>query len=320
MKIIANKYKVLEPLGKGGFGAVYLAQHVDLDEELFAIKILHPEISSDEGLLKRFQREAKVLKRLLHPNSIPLRDFGTLEDGSYYMAMDYCKGKALSKILKEKGRLDYKEVLEMMIQVLDVLELAHKEGIIHRDLKPDNLMIVEEKGQNIVKVLDFGIAKIKEAVKGGQDTVSSQMTKEGTVMGTPYYMSPEQCSGSSKIDERSDIYSLGMVMYHLLSGKSPYFAESIDQLLRKQMTLYPEPFDKVVPEADIPLSVSKIVFKAIQKEPENRFQSASEMKEACQKVLEGFDPLNDNLAFSKVQEGDPSHKSSGARFFLGTFG
>ena len=231
MKKIAEKYEVVKELGVGGFGAVYLAKHVDLDS-LYAVKILKKDLADDDQFIERFKREAKIITKLVHKNSIQLRDFGKTDNG-LYMAMDYCQGKSLSEVIEQKGRLESTQVLDIAVQVLDVLEDAHKLGIVHRDIKPENIMIEKDSdGSDIVKVLDFGIAKLKESLEGGDQT----LTQSGAIIGTAAYMSPEQASGSDEVDYRSDLYSVGVAMYQMLSGKVPFKGKTASGTLMMHLT------------------------------------------------------------------------------------
>ena len=206
MEIIADKYEVVREIGAGATGTVYLVKHKDLGVE-YALKVLNRFLSNDQKFISRFRQEGEVLTRFTHPGSVQLRDFGKTSDGLYYMTMDYCEGTVLKDALKEKGKFEAKEALEIVRQTLEVLDASHKAGIIHRDIKPDNIMLANnEDGSLQVKIMDFGIAKIREGVD-----VSSTMTVEGASVGTPQYMSPEQAGGESDLDHRVDVYSAGVV-------------------------------------------------------------------------------------------------------------
>lgn len=220
MKIIADKYEVEKELGKGGFGAVYLVRHLQLDLK-YALKVILNQKSEEEEFTLRFKREAMVLTKLIHPNTVALRDFGRTADGDFYMAMDFCPGQSLRDILYKEECLSPFQTLSFAGQILSVMGQAHEIGIIHRDLKPDNIMIVPTEGNqpDQVKVLDFGIARLVQEIVPGAGV--SEVTKDGAVIGTPMYMSPEQIMGDP-LDQRSDIYSLGMVLYQCISGGSPY--------------------------------------------------------------------------------------------------
>lgn len=281
MEIIANKYEVIKPLGEGGFGAVYLVRHLELGI-LYALKLIKNEKAKEEGFITRFKREAVVLSRLLHPNSIPLRDFGRTEEGYVYMAMDYCQGQSLQELLDQEGALEPQRVLNLTIQILDVMAEAHRLGIIHRDIKPDNIMLEEDStGRDSVKVLDFGIARLAQDLEMG--ATMATVTQQGAIVGTPMYMSPEQVNAED-IDQRSDLYSLGMMLYELLTGQKPFEAKAPMQVLMCQLQQYPLPFAKLDLLYPLPKSVENLVLRAIQKEKTNRFQNAAQFKAACLQV------------------------------------
>ncbi|RME87485.1 MAG: serine/threonine protein kinase, partial [Planctomycetota bacterium] len=280
MEVIAGKYKVIKVLGQGGFGKVLLAEHLHLNAK-YAIKLLNEEISQNKDLIERFKREAEVLMAFIHPGSVQLRDFGLTEDGHYYMAMDYCEGKPLSDILKEEGPMPFPRALNLMIQALQVFEAAHGKGIIHRDIKPANMMVIQGKeGEEILKVLDFGIAKLTSRFESEQ---MQTLTTEGALIGTPTFISPEQAQGEKNLDHRSDIYSLGVTLYVLLSGRPPFQGDTAISTILQHINEPPPPLTSWIPQ--LPKEVEEIVIKAMSKKPEDRFQSASEFREACYAAL-----------------------------------
>lgn len=278
MDIIAGKYKVIKQLGEGSSGQVYLVEHSDLGVK-YALKVLDTSLSDHQRFIERFKREAEVLLRFTHEGSIQLRDFGKVEDGRYYMAMDFCNGDVLKKIIEKHGAFTLRESFDILNQLLNALEAAHESGIIHRDIKPDNIMLQTNNTEKImVKILDFGIAKIKESIEANQNT-----TMEGASIGTPYYMSPEQASGEADLDHRVDLYALGVVFYELLSGHVPFKGKTVLQTLLMHLTHTAEPIAKSL---GLPECVDKFIEKALQKQKQERFQTAAEFRKAAASVLE----------------------------------
>lgn len=225
-------YRIVRLLGKGGMGAVYEARQESLDRRV-ALKTLHAEYAKDKDSIARFFNEAKVLSRLEHPSIVQVSDFANAEDGTAYLVMEYLHGQSLGRRLRDLGeqgeRLSILTALQLGFQIADVLVIAHAQGIVHRDIKPDNLMLVSDPiapGGKRVKLLDFGIAKLtNEHDKGGVKTATQQ------VMGTPTYMSPEQCAGAGGVDARTDVYALGCVLYEALAGRPPFVADGAGRLL-----------------------------------------------------------------------------------------
>ncbi len=277
MERIAGKYDVVRELGKGTYGRVFLVKHSILGIP-YALKLLSRSFASDEHFIDRFKKEAAILQRFSHPASIQLRDFGQTEDGLYYMAMDYCDGRPLSAIIDEQGKLAPLEALDIIQQVLIVLEAAHNFGIVHRDIKPENVMIQKnDKGENVIKILDFGVAKLKEGV-----SPDSGSTLKGTSIGTPYYMSPEQAAGEQDLDHRADIYSVGVMLYEMLTGEVPFKGDTVLVTLLMHITRPPSPF---AANLQLPQSLEDLVFKAIAKDKNARFGNVQEFLEATVPVL-----------------------------------
>ncbi|MEW6456026.1 MAG: serine/threonine-protein kinase [Acidobacteriota bacterium] len=263
-----GKFDVLKVLGKGGMGLVYLAKDPHI-ERLVAIKTINieKEMEREEWELfkSKFFREARAAGNLIHPNIVTIFEAGELKDMPY-IAMEYIKGKTLKEYIDEKERLEQGEVINFMIQACNALEFAHKNNIIHRDIKPANMMVTDD---NVLKIADFGLAK----------DISTSLEKSGKIFGSPKYMSPEQIKGE-KMDGRTDIFSLGIVMYQLLTGKSPFEGESISQVIFKILNTDP-PFPDQI-RKDIPKPLAEIVMKAIRKNPDDRFSSAAELRRALQ--------------------------------------
>jgi serine/threonine-protein kinase len=263
-----GNYRILVQLGSGGMGTVYKAVDTMLDREV-AIKALHPHLARQPQVEERFQLEAKLLAKLRHPNIATVYNF--LRDGEdLFLVMEFVHGRGLEKEVKERGRIPWRRVFELMIGVSDALDHAHRAGVIHRDIKPENLML-DASGE--VKVMDFGIARI---------VGSSRLTQSGRLVGTLEYMSPEQVRGE-EADARSDIYSLGGVIYELVTGKLAVSGGSDFEIMRAQLESNPPPPRQLV--GDLPAGVEALILKTLAKSPEQRFQSARELKQALQATL-----------------------------------
>lgn len=262
-------YRIIGLLGEGGMGAVYEARQEPLDRRV-ALKTLHLENARDKESVARFFNEAKVLSRLEHPSIVQVSDFGTAADGTAYLVMEYLRGQSLGRRLDklcERGeRLPTATALQICFQVADVLAVAHAQGIVHRDIKPDNLMLVEDAvapGGERVKLLDFGIAKLTgERDKGGVKTATQQ------VMGTPSYMSPEQCAGAGGVDAKTDVYALGCVLYEVLAGRPPFVAEGAGQLIGMHLFQKPPLLLSVAPK--VPQAIAELVHRLLTKDKAQR--------------------------------------------------
>jgi serine/threonine protein kinase len=296
--ILAGKYKVLKKLGAGAFGAVYLVEHVQLAGEKLALKTLHPHLASDAQRRERFLREVKVALKLVHPHIVTIRDFGETESLAYY-TMDFIEGATLEKILEEEKALVPSRALRLGRQILDALAVAHDIGIIHRDMKPDNVLVVARGSEReAAKVLDFGIAKFASEATG--------LTGEGMI-GTPVYMSPEQGAGRKAIDARSDLYSVGVVLYHLLAGRPPFVSETpIGYVVQHQFDPPPS-LAAIAPERRIPPEVEELVLKALAKDPAGRHESAQAM----------IDEIDDLEIMAGTSRRTPSSSSKRAAFATG---
>jgi eukaryotic-like serine/threonine-protein kinase len=266
-QLIAGRYRVEELLGSGGMGTVYRGMHV-LMHKAVAIKVLHREMTERPQLVARFQREAIAAARIDHQNVVAATDFGQLEDGSFYLILEYVQGRSLRSVLDSTPALPAARALHVTRQILAGLVAAHGAGVVHRDLKPDNVMLVEHGGDaDFVKVLDFGIAKITAAGSPGR----TPLTQAGSVFGTPEYMSPEQARGAPA-DARSDLYAVGILLYQMLAGRSPFADDSEIAMLAAQIAEPPPPLPDSVDPA-----VAAIVMQLLAKEPEQRMQTAGEV-------------------------------------------
>ncbi len=259
-RIIKGKYKLVRKLGQGGMGAVYLGEQLGIGHRV-AIKFLKSEFSNDAEIARRFLNEAKSYARVAHPNAVTFHDFGQDDEGNLFIAMEYCEGVDLKKTLQENGRLPMIEALEVVLQVADVLANAHEKGVIHRDLKPENIMIRRGIRGVHAKVLDFGIARLMDA--------GPKLTVAGAIAGTPRYMSPEQVEGR-EVDERADIYSLGIVLYETLTGRQPFDGTSITEILHKQVHEPLPPLTLYAADLDYP-EIEAVVRRATAKRANERW-------------------------------------------------
>ncbi len=272
--IIEGKYRIVRLLGEGGMGAVYEGENTRIHRKV-AIKVLHAAVAAKADVVQRFEREAQAAGRIGSEHIVEVLDLGTLSDGERFMVMEYLDGESLGDRIKKRKRLAPVEAAPILSQLLEGLAAAHQAGIVHRDLKPDNVYLLVSRGgqKDFVKVLDFGVSKFSVL-----DSDMS-MTKTGAVMGTPFYMSPEQARGG-KIDHRSDLYSVGVVMYQAVTGRLPFNAETFNELVFKIALESPEPAELIVPNLDP--AFAQIMAKAMFRDVAGRFQSAREYQQAVQ--------------------------------------
>src|SRR5947208_525151 len=268
-KALDGQYQIEALLGKGGMGAVYLARHILLGDRV-AIKVLPPEMRGNTEWLRRFQREGQAARRFRHPNAVTVYDLRTSSDGTIYLVMEYVEGNTLDVELKKRGKFSPADAVTVLTPVMSVLNAAHAMGVVHRDLKPENIMIGKPStgGEPVVKLLDLGIAKLRE-VAGAEKTGSTNLTVAGQMLGTPYYMSPEQWGelphdGSSEIDGRADIYSMGLVIYEMVSGKRPFASQTLFELRRDHISVTPPPLNQMQP--DVSEGFSHAIARAIAKD------------------------------------------------------
>jgi len=268
-RVIADRYRIVALLGRGGMGVVYKVEHIHIGK-LMAMKLLHGELARDRNTVKRFQREAEAASRLSHPNTVAVFDFGRSE-GLMYLVMEYLEGKDLGQVVRDAGHLDFPRAARIAAQVCASVAEAHAQGIVHRDIKPENVMILRASGGETAKVLDFGLAKLRD------QTGSITVTRAGHIVGTPYYMPPEQIRGE-EVDARGDVYAIGAMLYKAATGVPPFVANTPMGVLTKHLT---EPLE--LPSArsgfHMPPEADAIIGRAMAKDRGDRFQSAEEMRE-----------------------------------------
>ncbi len=269
-RLIADRYRVVGLLGEGGMGAVYVAEHTLIGRKV-ALKRLHPELAADAKSVARFQREARAAAATGHENIVEILDLGFAEDGAPFLVMEYLKGRSLATTLRREGRLAPARACHILGQVLAALSAVHREQIVHRDLKPDNIFLTRRSGHaDYVKVLDFGISKMRRDEDEAMD-----LTRTGVMLGTPFYMSPEQARGVKTLDHRVDLYACGVILYECLSGKLPFDGQNYHALLQAILAGQPPKLTSLVPELDP--SLCAVVDKAIARDPAARHQYAREM-------------------------------------------
>jgi serine/threonine protein kinase len=293
-----GNYKVTAKLGEGGMGVVYLAEHPVIGKKV-AMKAIHPELSKNADVVSRFITEAKAVNQIGHEHIVDIADFGNTPEGEFYFVMEYLQGESLSDRLKRDKRIPVSQAMSIGAQIADALNASHQQGIIHRDLKPENIFLCNRgTGRDFVKVLDFGLAKLTQS-----DQKVTHKTRTGSVMGTPYYMSPEQCEGKTEIDYRADIYSLGVLLFEMLTGKVPFGGEGYGEIIVKHVTMPPPSVRSVVP--DLPDYLDPIMYRILAKDRDQRFQTMADLREAL------LDP--ERYASSAPEVGIPDDLSGIAR-------
>lgn len=310
--VIRNKYEILQQIGVGGMGFVYRGRHITFNE-LCAIKIVNDVIAADANFLQRFQTEAVVTRKLRHPNAVRVDDYDYTEDGRPFIVMELVEGKNVGETLEEQGPLAVSRAVRIATQVAHALGFAHKLGIVHRDIKPGNIILTtNEQGQETAKVLDFGIAKLREAA----GFTKPGMTMTGMVVGTPLYMSPEQFMGKKageEIDGRTDLYSLGVVLYQMVTARLPFEGDTLFSLMMQHMEGNVRPPHELAPELQIPAALSQVILKSIDKAREQRYQTAEEFIAALEQVasepVESMPASNASIASTAAPNVAPPARS-----------
>lgn len=267
---VIDKYQLIDVLGAGGMGVVFKARQQLVDRDV-AMKLLPPELGRDETSVSRLTREAKALAKLAHPNIVGTFDFGLTTFDQPYLVLEYVVGKQLFDILESERRLEPQRALSIFVQIAEAMDFAHNKGIIHRDLKPQNIMLTDQVRHEQVKILDFGIATLADE--------RQRLTRTGQVVGSPIYMSPEYCKGSPATI-RSDIYSLGVLMYRALTGENPHRGKSLQEIFMAKCTTACPSFEQTAPGLGISPAIEQVVVRCLEIEPANRFDSMASLASA----------------------------------------
>ncbi|TNE44259.1 MAG: hypothetical protein EP343_31405 [Deltaproteobacteria bacterium] len=291
-----GNHRLLERIGVGGMGVIYKAEHINLSKT-YAVKFLHPQFASDEEVVERFRREAQVISSLDHPNIVRETDFGWLDGVGFYLVMEFLEGETLKEVIKREGALEPERVLRIFEQLLDALEVAHDEGVVHRDLKPENLYLIERRGKEVLKILDFGIARI--AMEGEK---KQEFTMDGEVYGSPTYMSPEQARGDiSRVDARSDLYSAGIILVEALTGRPPYQGNTPAEVMLSHISSLAPRISDLRPDLLYAPELEDVIIKSLGKESEDRYTDATAFLHALLPTLEKTIALR-----KKAQDTPPS--------------
>lgn len=273
-QLLSGRYRVEECLGEGAMGAVYRAEHT-LMKKTVAVKVLRPQVGERGDLVERFRREAQAAANIDHPNVCSASDFGQMQDGAFFLVIEYLEGDTLEDVVAREGPLPAGRALSIAAQICAALARAHELDVVHRDLKPENVMLVpRDEDDELVKILDFGVAKVRLT----DEHEESKLTKAGTVWGTPCYMSPEQAAGGD-VDGRSDLYSLGVMLYEMLTGAPPFEDDNPARVMAMHLTEKPVPPSEAAPDAAIPPPVERLVMQLLEKDPAARPPSAAALRD-----------------------------------------
>jgi serine/threonine-protein kinase len=278
-KTIGGKYVVRSVLGEGGMGTVFEAEHITIGRSV-AVKVLHPNQARKKDAVRRFHQEARAAGAIGHPNICEVYDLGTLDDGSPYLVMERLTGETLADRIAAEGGLPFDDVIDILVQVLSGLVAAHEKGIVHRDIKPENVFLTKRVGcPPICKLLDFGVSKVIGSLIGGKDE-DLELTRTGMVMGTPYYMSPEQARGDRNLDARVDLYACGVILYEALTGRRPFTAANYNALLLQILSTKPKPARDFRPA--LPSGFDAVLDKALARSRDDRYRSAADFQRDLQ--------------------------------------
>jgi serine/threonine-protein kinase len=284
-RVIDDRYHVVEKLGEGGMGTVFIAEHTKLQKRV-ALKVILPEFAGDGEMAARFAREAMASARLDHPHVASALDYGTLAEGGAYLVMQLARGHGLNKVLENEGAQPWPKACAIAAQVADALAEAHAEGIVHRDLKPENVLIEKRSdGSELVKVLDFGIARVQHegAGQGEGAAPARALTRVGTVMGTPGYMAPEQAVGEA-VDHHVDLYALGVMLWEMLVGRPLFSGQTLTEIMTEQLTNTPPPVRQVAPQNDLPEALEGLVAALLARSASERPHDAKEVRDSLRQL------------------------------------
>ena len=298
---VVDKYRIMGPISSGGMGTVYRGEHALIGKEV-AIKVLRKEFQSHEQLVRRFLMEARAASMIRHPNIVDVFDFGVTMDGCSYCAMEYLEGPSLADVLDEQGALPLYRIVNILVQVTRALAACHEAGIVHRDLKPENIMVTPRQGRrqlvtlpmdndddlvlerepfyDFVKILDFGVAQVQESTAA----LDEESRAQGVIFGSPDYISPEQALGHV-VDHRTDIYSLGVILYEMLTGDVPFHGDTAQEVMLAHVRTPPSPPSDLRPDLDIPHEADKLVMEAMAKRPEHRISSMAQFLQGLKRCL-----------------------------------
>jgi len=277
--VVAGRYKVIKLLGEGGMGAVYLAEHFAIEKKV-ALKVLHPEYATKGDIVTRFQQEAISASRIKHPNVLEVFDFGQLDSGSFFLAMEFLEGNDLADEIQKNRVLAPDVGLRFALQICRALAAAHAKGVVHRDMKPENVFIQRTAdGESIVKIVDFGIAQLRTNEEAAAGAKQRRLTRTGMIFGTPEYMSPEQAAGRHA-DLRADVYAVGIILYEMFTGAVPFTGETFLAVLARHLNDVPPAMSAVYPELGISPEFQAVILRALEKSPDARFQTMTELSQA----------------------------------------
>ena len=297
-----GNYRIVRKIDEGGMGAVYEGVHDQIDRHV-AIKVLHADLLQDSQFVRRLANEARAVNIIKHPGIVEISDFGQIPGGSPYIVMEFLDGESLERRLRRRGKLTSEETALIGYQVASALTAAHAKGIIHRDMKPDNVMLVslsDGEGER-VKILDFGIAKLREEHEQAEQQKAGKLTQTGTVMGTPHYISPEQCQEARLVDDRADVYSLGAMLFHMLAGEPPFDGNTAPLIMLKHLNNQPPELAKLNPK--VPPALCELIARTLRKAPKER--------PAMSEVAEGLLGLCDRQLALRLAPTPLSLSSSG---------
>jgi serine/threonine protein kinase len=282
--VLAGRYEVLRRIGEGGMGAVYEARHTVINKRV-AVKVLLERLVEKRELVGRLLKEARLASAIGHENIVDVTDFGTTEDARSFVVMEYLDGEPLSALLVREAPLPAGRCLNIVRQVVSALEAAHAKGIIHRDIKPENIYLIRRDDDDFVKVVDFGVSKAVRTADDGPESL--HLTRTGMLFGTPLYMSPEQARGAEDVDERADIWAVGVVLYECITGEVPFRANNYLQVIAQVLNTEAVPPSRMLPELGIPSAVEAVVMKALAKDRDLRYQTMTELLADLERLRTG---------------------------------